>query len=164
MKRNWTRCITQVNKNFIAESECSKHYLVAENELCKNLPIKIVIITEKKTPRKKQDHGFDCEPGYSHSEIIRTLLEFCIFLCLFYSSATRHVLNVVVEHSCFKSRPGDKLSWLRYFVVFLSPSRKIIRCILNFSHSNFFPNNFQLTIHLSSHYSMLYIPRYLRHL
>jgi hypothetical protein len=60
MKRIWMICVTQVNKNPIAECECSKHYLVAENELCKNIPIKSFIITEKTILHRKEDQGLDC--------------------------------------------------------------------------------------------------------
>ena len=41
------RCKTRVNKNLIAESGRNKHYLVAENELYKNVPITVFIMTEK---------------------------------------------------------------------------------------------------------------------
>jgi hypothetical protein len=43
----------------------------------------------------------------------------------------------------FKSRPGDRLSWLRFFI-FLSPSRQMPAYYLEISHDRFLPNPFNL--------------------
>jgi hypothetical protein len=47
----------------------------------------------------------------------------------------------------FKSRPGNRLSWLRFFVVFLSPSRQMPGQYLKLGHDLSLPHPFQLIIH-----------------
>jgi hypothetical protein len=67
--------------------------------------------------------------------------------------------NVVVEWLTLLLRfggsilgPGDRLSWLKLFVVFLSPSRKYRNSILKLVHDHFPPKPFQFTaIHLFYH-------------
>jgi hypothetical protein len=52
----------------------------------------------------------------------------------------------------FKSLPGDRLSWLMFIVVFLSPSRHT----LMLGHDRFLPNTFKFIIHLPPFYPILY--------
>jgi hypothetical protein len=47
----------------------------------------------------------------------------------------------------FKSRPGDRLSWVRTFVVLRRPSRQIPGEYLKLSHDHFLPHPFQFIIH-----------------
>jgi hypothetical protein len=46
----------------------------------------------------------------------------------------------------FKSRPKDRTSWLRIFVIFLSFSRIIPRYYLKLGHDRFFAHPFQFVI------------------
>lgn len=55
MKRDWMRYKTQVNKNLITESECYKHYLLAENGLYKKGSIKSFVMTGKRTRLGRAD-------------------------------------------------------------------------------------------------------------
>jgi hypothetical protein len=64
-------------------------------------------------------------------------------------------LNILISWSTclysegpeFKSWPRDQLSWLRLFMVFLSPSRQMSGLYLNLGHDHFFPHSFQFIIH-----------------
>jgi hypothetical protein len=58
--------------------------------------------------------------------------------------------------SGFKSRPRDRLSWLRLFVVFSFPLGKCQGSTLKIGHDRFLPHPVQLTIHASSFHSTLY--------
>jgi hypothetical protein len=73
------------------------------------------------------------------------------------------VVNILALYSGgpeFKSQPGDWLSWLRSFAVFLSPSRQMLGYYLKLYHDCFLPNPFQFIIHLSSFHSTLHSLRY----
>jgi len=50
----------------------------------------------------------------------------------------------------FKSWPGGRLSWLRFFVDFLSTFRQMTRKNLKIGHEPFFSLPFQFIIHRSS--------------
>jgi hypothetical protein len=56
----------------------------------------------------------------------------------------------------FKSRLGDGLSSLRFFVVFLSPSRQILGWYLSLGHSCFLSYPFEFIIHLLPFHLLLY--------
>jgi hypothetical protein len=58
----------------------------------------------------------------------------------------------------FKSRRGDRLSWLEFFVVSLSPSRQIPGYYLKLDHDRFLHN--LPIIYLSTFYATLYSPSY----
>jgi hypothetical protein len=63
------------------------------------------------------------------------------------------VVNTHVSNSGglgFKFQPGDRLSWVRFVVVFLSPSRKMSGNILKLGHGRFLPYPFKFIIHVSS--------------
>jgi hypothetical protein len=71
----------------------------------------------------------------------------------------RRVVNTPASYSGgpgFKRRPGDRLSWLRVFVVFLSPSRPTRESALKLGHDRFLPKPFQYVIHLLPLQSTLY--------
>jgi hypothetical protein len=56
----------------------------------------------------------------------------------------------------FKSPPGDRLPWLRAFVVLPVPSGECQDSTFKLNHGCFLPNPFQFVIHLSSYLSTLY--------
>jgi hypothetical protein len=56
----------------------------------------------------------------------------------------------------FNSQPGDRLSWLRVFVVFLSPSRRIPGYQLKIRPRPLPSNSFRFIIHLLPYHSTLY--------
>jgi hypothetical protein len=63
------------------------------------------------------------------------------------------VVNTPASYSggpVFKSRPGDLLSWLRVFVVFLSPPGKYRDGTLKLGCHRFLPRHFQFIVHISS--------------
>jgi hypothetical protein len=67
------------------------------------------------------------------------------------------VVNAAASYSGrheFKSRPADRLSWLRLFVFFLSPSRKISGYYLKLGHHRFLLNSYQFIIRLSIHLTL----------
>jgi hypothetical protein len=53
------------------------------------------------------------------------------------------------ERARIESRLWHRLSWLRYFVNFLSHSRKICGIVPRLGHYRFLPDPFQIIIHLS---------------
>jgi hypothetical protein len=67
------------------------------------------------------------------------------------------VVSIPVSYlggSGFKSRPGDRLSWLRSSVVSSVPPDECR--ISQLGHSRFLPNTFEFIIHVSPFYSMPY--------
>jgi hypothetical protein len=58
----------------------------------------------------------------------------------------------------FKSPPGDRQYWLRFLVLFLSPSRRMPGEVLILSHDCFLPHPFQFIIHvLYRHFIQRYV-------
>jgi hypothetical protein len=69
------------------------------------------------------------------------------------------VVNIPASYSggsVFKSRSGDRISLLRFFVVFLSPPAECRDSAQKLSHDRCPPNPFRFIIHLTSNYSTLY--------
>lgn len=56
----------------------------------------------------------------------------------------------------FRPWPTDRLSWLRFYIVFLSPSRHILRQRLKLQHDHFLPHPFQILTHSRSYYMKAY--------
>jgi hypothetical protein len=53
-----------------------------------------------------------------------------------------------LKQTGFKSPPGDRQYWLRFLVLFLSPSRRMPGEVLILSHDYFLPHPFQFIIHV----------------
>jgi hypothetical protein len=85
---------------------------------------------------------------------------FSLVTCHKLSSESRgQMVNIPASYSGgpgFKSRPGDRLSWLRYFVVFLSSSKQMQGSTSKLGYDHFLPHPFQFIIHLSSYHSLQY--------
>jgi len=63
------------------------------------------------------------------------------------------VVNTTASYSGgleFKSRPGDRLSWLRILLLFLRPSTQIPGSHLKLNHDRFLPHTSKFIIYLSS--------------
>jgi hypothetical protein len=61
------------------------------------------------------------------------------------------VVNTPVSYSAgtgFKFRPGNRLAWLRFIVVFISPSRQMTGWCLKLGYDRFLPSNLSSTYHL----------------
>jgi hypothetical protein len=58
----------------------------------------------------------------------------------------------------FKSWPGDQLSWLQFFMVFLSPSMIMLGYYLKLGHNCFHPHTFQFVVHISPFHFTLHSP------
>jgi hypothetical protein len=56
-----------------------------------------------------------------------------------------------------KSRQRNRISWMRFFEVFLIPSRQNLACYLKLSQDHLHPHFFQFIIHRSFYHSSLYI-------
>jgi hypothetical protein len=57
----------------------------------------------------------------------------------------------------FKSRLGVRMSWLMFFVVFLSSYRQVTGYYLEISHVRSLPSHFQFIIHFSSYLFAVYL-------
>jgi hypothetical protein len=79
--------------------------------------------------------------------------------------ADRHgrVVNIPASYSGgleLKSRPGYRLSWLTFFVVFSVHVGELRDSSLKLVHDSFLPNSFQFIVHLSLFHSTVYSRSY----
>jgi hypothetical protein len=63
--------------------------------------------------------------------------------------SSSNALDLYEGGAWFESWLGHLLSWLRFFMVFLSPSRWMLGIIPRLGYDNFLPNPFQFISHLT---------------
>jgi hypothetical protein len=93
-----------------------------------------------------------CSIQFSSSLLgfLRYMLCYSTTFLVFQTERHGRVVSIPASYSGgrgFKSRPGDQLFWLRFLVVFLSPSRQMPGYYLKLGHDRFLPHPFQFIVH-----------------